>query len=164
MNILLRTLLIVPLLFGTVQSNVEATDRTFCKKSLSISTILYSDHVGSRSRGRKWNEDQWPSLIGQCNGWLLGFYQNSFSTGHQQLTSWIFAKGWPIGKSGPFKFSTSIGIANGYPEKYSGTGLDKRVTKKRWIPWGSLNAKIGIFKVYWVPTTVTGFGLEWEFK
>jgi len=159
-----KTFILFTLAVILIFTFATAEARTFCKDSLSVGTLLFSKHAEERGWGKEWNEKQGPSLLGQCNGWMVGFYQNSYSTEKQQLTSWLFAKNWNMGSAGPLKFSLTAGVVSGYPDKYSEERWqDRRVTEKRWMPWGSINAKVSIFKVYWVPTAVTGFGLEWEF-
>lgn len=126
-----------------------------------VGSILVSNHPGSNEN---WNENQWPSLYAQCNGWSLGFYENSFSTRHEQLISTMVAYEHYFYEGEYWEWSVMGGAVDGYPSQWKGSE-DHRIdiSEKKWLPWGSVNAKVGIFKIWIIPTVVTAVGLEYRF-
>lgn len=148
--------------------------RGWCDDSLAVGTILASNHPGSKNN---WNEDQWPSAYLQCNGWTVGFYENSYSKvrNDEQYISWMFGYEHTFAEAGAVDLSWTLGVVNGYPKNWKPKlNGDVEVISKRWLPWGSLNVTVGDVVKFWVlpgyserdrrlKIAVVGVGLEYNF-
>lgn len=138
-------------------------EREICQDRLAIGSLLGSHHY----QDGHYNENQWPSLYVNCNGWVLGFYENSYSSKELQLLSTIVAHEFMLyDRGGPVELSLAVGAVDGYPKRWKYDDLDDQIeiSEKKWLPWASVNAKVSMFKIWVIPKTVVGFGLEYEFN
>ena len=146
---------------------------------LRAGSIIGSHHPGDENEDA--NEKQWPSLFVQCDGFTLGFYQNSYSSDSNQLSSTLIGYEAYFNRGDVVEYSFMIGVVDGYPEKWKWSDQQERIeiSKKKWLPWASFNVGIDLAesaalpaaKIWIIPdpkelgqVIVYGFGLEWRFN
>lgn len=143
----MRDVLLAVLILTCIWTQAKASD-------LSMGVLLGSNHPysdGARCDGvlRDYVEDNLGAFV-RYKYLLVGRYENSYGNcDGTKYSNWLGFEA-PLGQLGPVVFSVTAAIADGYPEPNFVDG---------YLPWGSINGKIGPFKVFY-SYKVIAFGME----
>ena len=131
----------------------------------SVGVLLGSHHVASDGfvcdgARRDFNETN-PGVYLRYKNLFVGRYENSYSgcAGVWKSSGLYMAPKYStvigaeadLGELGPVEFSVTGALADGYPDDGDAFG--------EYRPWASINAKVGIFKVFY-SYKVVAFGLQ----